>query len=50
MNADRIITYSYDESGNRTERTSSEETETSKQESANEQTTQVQTNDKDETL
>lgn len=50
MNADRIITYSYDESGNRTGRTSSEETETSVPESANEQVTQEQTSDKNETL
>ena len=50
MNADRIITYSYDESGNRTGRTSSEETETSVPESANEQVTQEQTGDKNETL
>ena len=50
MNADRIITYSYDESGNRTGRTSSEETETSVPESANEQVTQEQTGDKIETL
>lgn len=50
MNADRIITYSYDESGNRTGRTSSEKTETSVPESANEQVTQEQTSDKNETL
>lgn len=50
MNADRIITYSYDESGNRTGRTSSEKTETSVPESANQQVTQEQTSDKNETL
>ena len=50
MNADRIITYSYDESGNRTGRTSSEKAETSVPESANEQVTQEQTSDKNETL